>query len=267
MEIKQVLVTPELAKDFLGNNTINRQIKESVVLRYAEDMISGRWKENTGEFIKVSSDGVLLDGQHRMMAVIKANKPIAFSFAYGLSKDIFDVLDTGVKRTASDTFSIGNVKSASRTASIINFYLTLRLGLAYYRSKNNTKLTNSVLLAEYNKNPTYYDHISSVACNLSNQFSNILVGSVIGGLYLFLNDINQDYCERFMNQLCTGMDIENKSIVLLRNKLINDKMAVSKLPKQIITALILKTWNNFRSNREVKLLVFDSKKEEFPKAI
>ena len=52
-----------------------RNRRRDTVTAYAEDMAAGRWKEN-GETIKFDSEGRLIDGQHRLAAVVKANTPI-----------------------------------------------------------------------------------------------------------------------------------------------------------------------------------------------
>ena len=87
------LITPQMAKALLESNTNNRRPKSPIIMRYASDMQKGLWKQNTAEFIKISKSGQILDGQHRLMAVIKSNTPIIFQVARGLDDNIFDVLD------------------------------------------------------------------------------------------------------------------------------------------------------------------------------
>lgn len=71
-QIPVVEITPELARQLLSNNKINRKIKPTIVERYAEQMEAGEWKF-TGDTIKVDGEGMLLDGQHRLLAIIKCN--------------------------------------------------------------------------------------------------------------------------------------------------------------------------------------------------
>jgi len=69
-------ITPEMAKEILENNHADqRKIKESRVRKYAEEIAIGAWIIN-GETIVISENGRLLDGQHRVLAVIRANEPI-----------------------------------------------------------------------------------------------------------------------------------------------------------------------------------------------
>ena len=72
MDARQLIVSPFLAQKILKENICNRKISEKMVLIYAKDMSEGRWKTKTGEFIKISKTKRLLDGQHRLLAVINS---------------------------------------------------------------------------------------------------------------------------------------------------------------------------------------------------
>ncbi|MDP2620568.1 MAG: hypothetical protein Q8P46_10395, partial [Hyphomicrobiales bacterium] len=68
-------ITPELAREWLEKtNRKNRPLSELKWTAYAVDMLEGRWQYN-GDAIRFGSDGVLLDGQHRLMACVEAGIP------------------------------------------------------------------------------------------------------------------------------------------------------------------------------------------------
>ena len=71
-----VVVTPQLARQLLSNMAGNRRLSQESVNAYANDIIQDNWDEKTGAAISIDEDGKLVDGQHRLHAVIKANKPI-----------------------------------------------------------------------------------------------------------------------------------------------------------------------------------------------
>lgn len=72
--IEQVQMTPGLAKKMLASNADNqRNLRMSKVEQYVRDMLAGHWPI-TGETIKVATDGALIDGQHRLTAVLHAAK-------------------------------------------------------------------------------------------------------------------------------------------------------------------------------------------------
>ena len=98
-----VELTPSLANTLLELNTNNRAISKKVVDRYAKDIIDGRWHKDK-DAISISEDGVLKNGQHRLLAVIKANKPITVLFAIGV--DNHNEMDRGKQRSIADNVGL-----------------------------------------------------------------------------------------------------------------------------------------------------------------
>lgn len=69
------VITPEMAEAYLANNFKHRDIKESKVDKYVETLKNGEWRFN-GKVITFNKDGVLMNGQHRLSAVVKSGIPI-----------------------------------------------------------------------------------------------------------------------------------------------------------------------------------------------
>lgn len=66
-------VTPAMATEWITKNrSKNRKVSEATVLKYAEDMRSGRWVLN-GETIIMDKAGNIIQGQHRLLACIEAS--------------------------------------------------------------------------------------------------------------------------------------------------------------------------------------------------
>lgn len=268
MQVTKKLITPSIAKEMLEANVKNRNKNTHLVLKYANEMANGKWKENTGELIKISNTGVILDGQHRLSAIVKSNTPIWFHIATGLDDNIFDVLDTGMKRNAADVFKISGVKYSSSTPAIIQSYFSLKnRKVSINTSNSNSRKSSAELLEIYYSNPLFWDDIAMKTSQLYTSFAKVLTPQTIGGIYAHLIDINAHDAERFMNQMCSGDNITNKTILLLRNKLIAEKVATRKLPINIIVALIIKSWNHFRKGNQISNLRFQPEIEDMPIAI
>lgn len=227
-------------------------------------MKSGNWKENTFEFIKIHPDGSVADGQHRLFAVIKSGVSVVFDIVYNVPKDVFVVLDTGKHRNGSDVFKISGVKNDNMLPSIIQIYVAMNSGHA---ERGSTELTNDQLLEEYNKSPEFWQEIAHRAAAWYVAFAKILNPSLIGGLYAHLCFIDHVKATEFFNQACTGAAITNNTVLILRNRLIEDKTALRKMGRANKVALIIKAWNAMRKGIELKQLKFTPDKEEFPKAV
>lgn len=64
-----------MAETWLSRNSNNRNLRGQVIASYARDMKSGAWVLN-GETVKIASNGQLLDGQHRLNAVVESGQTV-----------------------------------------------------------------------------------------------------------------------------------------------------------------------------------------------
>jgi hypothetical protein len=266
LEFKKELITPSRAKELLEANINNRRVKDPVVLRYAQDILAGRWKEDTGEVIKISKSGIVLDGQHRLYAIVKANIPIFFHVAYGVEDLVVDVLDTGSVRNASDVFKLNKIPYDSSIPSIMQTYYLIKNGHFASRQKF-MRLTNAELLKKYYENEILWQDICKKSHSWYINFAKILTKSFIGGFYSVFKEINPELAEKFMDELCTGINVSNETMLLLRNKLMHDKMSQKKITPTLKMIYMIKTWNCYVRGIELKKLSFDSDRESYPKIL
>lgn len=96
VQTKLVQVTPQLARDWLDLSEGNRRINPARVMAYVSDMQMGRWY--LGETIKFSIIG-LIDGHHRLNAVIKYGEAVKMLVTTGLPPDSIKGIDLGQPRT------------------------------------------------------------------------------------------------------------------------------------------------------------------------
>jgi hypothetical protein len=263
LEFKNVLITPAIAKDLLQQNISNRKISKPKLKQYANDMSSDKWKPNTAEFIKIAKSGLILDGQHRLQAIILANYSGYFWVAYNVNENVFDVLDTGKTRNASDVFIVGGIKNSNAIPSIMAQYNALQ-EKRRYNVQLNQKKTNAELLEQYHEDPEFWQKVAVKSYSWYLCFAKILQPSIIGGFYAHTYNFYPELANSFMEQLTTGMDVSNKAILLLRTKLMQDKMSPRKMTMDLKVALIIKTFNYFIDNKCPSILKFDTISEKYP---
>jgi hypothetical protein len=99
-------ITPAQAADFLrANIEHNRPVRNLWVRKLAAMIERGEWRM-THQGIALTPDNRLLDGQHRLLAVVLANKAVPMRVTFDCDPDAFAVLDNGVKRAISDQVRI-----------------------------------------------------------------------------------------------------------------------------------------------------------------
>lgn len=96
-----VEITPELAKKWLAANKDNRHARPSHINNLAREIKNGKWTL-THQGIAFSSAGRLIDGQHRLEAIIAAGEPVFMAVFIGLDDNMFGALDRGIRRTLTD---------------------------------------------------------------------------------------------------------------------------------------------------------------------
>lgn len=120
-------ITPRIAEVYLSGNTANRPINAKRVNEYARAMRAGQWR-TTNQGIGISRTGVLVDGQHRLHAVIESGVCVKMAVTTGLDEDVFDVIDTGRTRSDGDVLSIVGLKDYNLVAAAAKFILHYRAG-------------------------------------------------------------------------------------------------------------------------------------------
>lgn len=150
METRKVLVTPELAEAWLKLNRGNRPVQARRVRMYADDITSGNWKL-THQGIAFSEDGTLIDGQHRLRAVILAGVPVEMLVTRGCDSGSFVYLDGGAPRKAGDHLNVLSIKNATTVAGIARAAWVY--GMRQERSATNAAITKFALQNMTNIDP------------------------------------------------------------------------------------------------------------------
>jgi hypothetical protein len=146
-----VAIDPETAARWLTHNGANRNVRTRQVIKYANDMLAGRWKL-TGAPIQFAGDGRLLDGQHRLHAVVRAGVTVPMFVVRGLPTDAQSYMDTGAKRTVSDQLGIAGYQYATVVAAggkLALLWTTGRLAQSKTDSISDSEIRNFVENNEY----------------------------------------------------------------------------------------------------------------------
>ena len=68
-------VTPELAESWLAGTDVCRPVLNRHVEKFAAEMTAGRWRL-THQGIAFDTEGKLIDGRHRLLAVIRSGATV-----------------------------------------------------------------------------------------------------------------------------------------------------------------------------------------------
>jgi len=113
------IVTPEQAKFWLGSNDKNRKIRTHRVRQYVDAIARGEWVV-TNDAICIADTGRLLNGQHRLIAVMNGEASVEMLVLEGLPERNFHAMDCGVARTGGDLFASGGVSYPNQCSAVAN---------------------------------------------------------------------------------------------------------------------------------------------------
>ena len=193
-----VSITPTLAAEMLKTSTEHqRAVDRNTVNKYARIMSRGLWVGANGDSIRISSDNTLIDGQHRLAAVIVADTDIEMLVMSGIHEDNIKTIDDGKPRTFSDMLRIDGhaSKGAYRVSAFIKYIKRLHMVISDDISGQSSwgkKVSNLELLDMVKKN----DCLMESSDQYATLFNISAISRVVGGTcpmlfwYIFGGDIN-----------------------------------------------------------------------------
>jgi hypothetical protein len=111
------VITPDKASALLRTVKDNRSLNQNWVSTLSRDMESNHWKL-TPQGIVLDEQGEVLDGQHRLAALVKANVAVEFWVTEGWPRSTFRQLDGGRMRTMADRLKIEGSANPTQLAAI-----------------------------------------------------------------------------------------------------------------------------------------------------
>ncbi len=210
--VARVLVTPAMAMDWLDNaNTTNRKVSDAHVQRLARDMASGEWKL-THEGIAFDPSGILLDGQHRLWAIVESGVSIRMVVARGVPREAALAINTGLTRTLSDNLKIAGEGSYSNT-------LIAMASVVHHGRRNNRGGSYD---ERYEIMKRYLDHLQWAENKMPTKryVRNAIVGSAVARAHMYERDLDRlsQFCEILATGLAQGE--RDSACIALRNYLI-----------------------------------------------
>lgn len=254
---KVIRVTPRKAKEWLDGDDKtrskdkrnNRSLSSHMVDRYAGDMKAGRWQLN-GESV-VFNGSALLDGQHRLHAVVKADVPVDMVIVRGIDHSAFKTIDSGAARTMGHVLQIHGHDYAFELAAALSMLFAHGRGNPFggFGSQRPTKLELESLLERNKGLPGSVEFAAQRRTPLA-------VVSLVAFCHYVFSKIDKDAAEKFINDLCTGDGVRASSPVgILRDRLVEESAGGRRLDRRLVVYLIFRAWNATRTGEKLQRLL------------
>jgi len=256
-------ITPDQARAMLGKNVHNRNVRKNIVAMYARDIRNGAW-QITGEAIKFSDTGELLDGQHRLLAIIEADMAATLLVVRGLKKESQDVMDSGTKRQAADALTLAGYKNANLLAGSARVVIgMLDDNFTDTRNRSAKSPTHTEVKEFVEDNPKLYEAVNQIAPWRRHI---PIAPSVMAVAVWKLNQIDRTDCEVFFTAMAeSATDGKGDPRLALIERLRKAQDLKERIHQDAQFSMIYRTWNAWRrGQRRVKVEPYGKDGEVIP---
>ena len=248
--MQTVLITPELATELLEHNSLNRPRSDQHVARIARQIKAGKWRFN-GDTIKIADTNDVLDGQHRLWAIIEAKTPIETIIVKGIERDAFATIDTLRRpRTGTDILTLNGAHKyrAVISAAIPWLLRWQRNCIVDYRAPSN-RIDNSDVEDCYQ----IHGKGLELAAERASPLKSVVAPNLLTFFYYVLVNRNAPLAERMMRTLeyPSGAAFDDPFFVL-RAQLMNKRG--SNMTAITIFAWMIKAANAAHKNSSTRII-------------
>jgi len=275
---KLLTITPSLATEWLEQSQFdNRRLDDAKVQGIARDIKEGRWNFD-GNPIRFDLNGNVIDGQHRLWAIMASGQDVYAGVMHGLAQSTKDTIDTGKPRSVADVLHFNGHKNTSLLATVARMSIGAAAHdndmWAWSKAASDKRLSTGELLEEVTINARI-----EAAVNEMWPFKSVRKmigpGTAVFLFYLLAGRTKQpiEKLRMFFAAVDSGSDLEKDSPVLaLRNALLMDGVTMLKnfggtRASAYKIAITIKAWNAFVKNAPIKSLRFKINTESFPHAL
>lgn len=247
--VSLVDVTPDLARSWLLRNyENNRNVNGTNLARIEDDIKAGQWQVSH-QGIAFDSQGRLIDGQHRLMAIANTGITVACLVWRDIPFDVFEITDRGQKR---DYHTILQIKGHKNDRS---FHSAIRLLTNFTKGFHRNYIPNSIELLEETIE-VYGGAIRSIQSQTSGASTSLHMKS---SQFLFACllglQISADKTYTFIEQYKEGFGIEKgASTGLLRDFVLSRANTVNQISSSEFFQLAAYCLSKFIRDQKLKII-------------
>ena len=257
MEFRQELITPEIAAMYLAKNLNNRRLDMFHVRKLAKDMNEGNWAMN-GDTIRFNNEGELIDGQHRLNAIIYSGKSMNMVVVEGIEDpNAFKTIDTNAKlRNVGQILGLQGIKNSNLVGSIA------RRLIAWERTADKSEFNMDTQTFRYISTPNIIDFVAENNEEIQEmiyRLRNSLVmkrcgsGTALITALVLIRRFDSDKALEFVEILKSGYhNMEDSPVIKLRDRLLTPPERRGNKWELEMKAMVIKAFNKYIHDKPAK---------------
>lgn len=244
-------VTPELAQKMLKdqNYVHNRPISQPWVDYLARQMTDGLWRMN-GEPLIFSNRGKLLNGQHRLSAVVVSGRTVTFPVVRGVASSTFTTMDQNRVRSAGQVLTMSGEKNGFLIAAVCRkLYCWKHEGHVGGKMKISPDELSRVL----KEHPELRDSVE-----IGKKVTSVPVpvdGSMVAFCHWLFHQASPRKASAFFETLETGVaSYRDDPAIILRNRFYKERENARRWGGTELLAIFVRAWNYYINDKPVSKL-------------
>lgn len=277
MIVETVDLTAEDASKLLAHSQGQRQrtLTMSHVDRLAHAIATGQWRE-THQPIALNRDGVVIDGQHRLNAIVKANKTVRVMIARDVPDETFDVIDTGKARGPSDVLALGGFANTMALASSLRMLLTYDQVVGSpdtFRAARKAFTSADILREAESERGQELGRVLYASRTTAMQLGRAGFGTWMGATFMVMKEspVDDGLCLEFIERLRDGVGLPGGSPILALRRYISSDQGLIRTNggdrAQVGMATTIKAMNAWLEGSSRQLLAFRVGIERMPAVV
>jgi hypothetical protein len=249
-------ITPRIAGELLAANyEEQRHLQENHVSRLAATMTRGAWHLSPDAITIVR--GKLFNGQHRLQALIAANRTYEFLVLRSNDDQLYQIIDSGKTRTVGDVIACDN---ANLVAAISKWALMYKKSFITRMAEKAVNWKTVPVLITRDEHIDFINDNSKDIATIIKQINPLykkkrIISPVMPCVIWLLAPIRfKEKALSFITTLYTGEGKSNEAVILY-NRLLSEKIsgASKRTPRSYMFGLLIKGFNSFVLNQNLKV--------------
>ena len=255
-------IDPEEAEAILANTpkAANRKVKPNYAHSIADAWDRGEYIQ-TGDTLKFNTNGDLIDGGHRLTAVVISGRTTEFVVVEGVDPDAIRVIDAELaKRSLADQLGIEGFKNTTALASVVRAMWAMEQN-GTPQLGGSQGLTKAQALDFIERRPSV--EASAVAGMKYASRSTGITAREYGALYDIMYHIEPMVAVDFFDQVSNGYGEKGSPAVKLNTRIQAHEAQDGQHSIQYVMGLFIKAWNAEVEGRKPRSLKME-RDEDFP---
>lgn len=217
--VAKVTISPQIAAEWLTLNKYNRPLSNVHVKRLENEIINGRWQEDSSDCISFDVDGFLINGQHRLTAILNCGVTVNAYVIFNAAKDARVIFVPEKQRTIRDNIFLSNSQGITDWKYVNSLITVSRIALTLIITKGSVANFNRIQgnisnhdIREY-IDRNYNDIITAIEYTKVSRGRNVLfpISHIFAAYILLKNGVSKEEIDSFWTKISEKIGITPKS--------------------------------------------------------